>query len=167
VATIRERSPDVWQVRVFAGRNGTGRPTQMAVTVRGGKRDVLREAARLESTPQRGAEGRTVADALSAWLERNEGSYTPASRRDQTGRVRSVTEDQISAWREERLRKGAHASLTERGTRCRLTGGSWAPLPTNATTRTLPGGRFNEPAAVGSKVARQVVRAGLLALSLR
>jgi integrase len=96
MATIRERSPGVWQVRVFTGRNGTGRPTQTAVTVRGGKREALREAARLESTPQRGAEGRIVADALSAWLERNEGSYTPASLRDQTSRVRLVTEDQIA-----------------------------------------------------------------------
>ena len=51
MATIRERSPGVWQVRVFTGRNGTGRPTQMAVTVRGGKREALRKAAQLESTP--------------------------------------------------------------------------------------------------------------------
>jgi len=96
MATIRERSPGVWQVRVFTGRNGAGRPTQVAVTVRGGKREALREAARLESAPQRGAAGRTVAAALTAWLERNEGSYTPASLRDQTSRVRFVQEDQIA-----------------------------------------------------------------------
>jgi len=96
VATIRERSPGVWQVRVFTGRNGTGRPTQTAVTVRGGKREALREAARLESAPQRGAAGRTVADALDGWLERNEGSYTPASLRDQTSRVRLVQQDAIA-----------------------------------------------------------------------
>lgn len=96
MATIRERSPGVWQVRVFTGRNGTGRPTQVAVTVRGGKREALREAARLESAPQRGAGGRTAADALAAWLERNEGSYTPASLRDQTSRVHLVQGDQIA-----------------------------------------------------------------------
>jgi integrase len=96
VATVRERSPGVWQVRVFTGRNGTGRPTQTAVTVRGGKRDALREAARLESKPQRGAAGRTVSDALDCWLERNEGSYTPASLRDQTSRVRLVQKDAIA-----------------------------------------------------------------------
>jgi integrase len=96
VATIRERSPGVWQVRVFTGRNGTGRPTQTAITVRGGKREALREAARLESAPQRSAAGRTVADALDAWLERNEGSYTPASLRDQTSRVRLVQQDPIA-----------------------------------------------------------------------
>ena len=96
MATIRERSPGVWPVRVFTGRNDTGCPTQVAVTVRGGKQEALREAARLESAPQRGAEGRTVADALSAWLERNEGSYAPASLSDQTSRVRLVIEDQIA-----------------------------------------------------------------------
>jgi integrase len=96
VATIRERSPGVWQVRVFTGRDGTGRPTQTSITVRGGKREALREAARLESKPQRGAEGRTVSDALDGWLERNEGSYTPASLRDQTSRVRLVQKDAIA-----------------------------------------------------------------------
>jgi len=97
VATIRERSPGVWQVRVFTGRTDRGRPTQVAVTVRGGKRDALREAARLEGAPQRGAQGRTLADALKAWLEHNESSYTPTSLRDQVGRVRLVTDDPISA----------------------------------------------------------------------
>ncbi|MGH9098132.1 MAG: tyrosine-type recombinase/integrase [Acidimicrobiales bacterium] len=37
-----------------------------------------------------------MADALVAWLERNEGSYTPASLRDQTSRVRFVQQDQIA-----------------------------------------------------------------------
>ena len=95
VATIRERSKGVWQVRVFTGRDGVGQPTQVAVTVRGTKRDALREAARLESAPQRGAGGRTVGEVLRFWLEHKEGSYTPASLRDQTGRVRGIEEDQI------------------------------------------------------------------------
>jgi integrase len=37
-----------------------------------------------------------VADALDGWLERNEGSYTPASLRDQTSRVRLVQQDAIA-----------------------------------------------------------------------
>ncbi|GAC1545068.1 MAG: site-specific integrase [Acidimicrobiales bacterium] len=86
----------MWQVRVFTGRGANGRPTQVAVTVRGGKRDALREAARLESAPQRGAEGRTVRDALRAWLERNEGSYTPATLRDQKSRIALVEADSIA-----------------------------------------------------------------------
>jgi len=96
MATLRERSPGVWQVRVFTGRNGAGKPTQVAVTVYGTKRDALREAAKLESAPHRGAAGRTVSDVLRAWLERTEGSYTPASLRDQTGRVRLIEADPIA-----------------------------------------------------------------------
>lgn len=57
MATIRERSPGVWQVRVFTGRNETGRPTQVAVTVHGTRRDALRQAAQLERpTPEHGLE---------------------------------------------------------------------------------------------------------------
>jgi hypothetical protein len=86
MATLRERSHGVWQVRVFTGRNAAGTPTQVAVNVRGTKRDALREAARLEAAPHRGAAGRTVADVLEAWLEHREGSWAPASLRDQTSR---------------------------------------------------------------------------------
>jgi hypothetical protein len=56
-----------------------GVPPKTAVTVRGGKREALREAARLESKPQRGAEGRTVADAMSVWLERDGFIYADQS----------------------------------------------------------------------------------------
>lgn len=97
MATLRERRPGVWQVRVFTGRNADGVPTQVAVTVHGTKRDALREAARLESNPRRGAAGRTVGDALRAWLEHKEGSYRPASLRDQTSRVRHIETDPIAA----------------------------------------------------------------------
>ena len=83
----------MWQVRVFTGRGTSGRPTQVAVTVRGGKRDALREAARPEAAPRRGAEGRTVSDALRAWLERNEGSYSPAILRGLTTALPTATHD--------------------------------------------------------------------------
>jgi integrase len=96
MATLRERRPGVWQVRVFTGKNGNGEPTQVALTVYGTKRDALREAARLEAAPNRGAGGRTVGDALREWLEFKEPSYTPTSRRDQIGRVRQVETDKIA-----------------------------------------------------------------------
>ena len=96
MATLRERAPGVWQVRVFTGRNGAAKPTQVAVTVHGTKRDALREAAKLESAPHRGAAGRTVGDVLKAWLEHKEGSYTPASLRDQKSRVHQMEADAIS-----------------------------------------------------------------------
>ena len=40
MATIREKQPGVWEVRVFTGRDDRGRPTQTSRTVRGGKRDA-------------------------------------------------------------------------------------------------------------------------------
>ena len=41
VATIRERHPGVWEVRVFTGRGTDGKPTQTSRTVRGGKHDAM------------------------------------------------------------------------------------------------------------------------------
>jgi integrase len=167
MATIRERSPGVWQVRVFTGRNGTGRPTQTAVTVRGGKREALREAARLESAPQRGAGGRTVADALAAWLERNEGSYTPASLRDQTSRVRFVQQDQIAGTPLARLgvaevdrwlTRMRRAGLGDSAIRNRLTvlraalqqAVVWGWIPSNPAALTRPPGVKRSPRDVMS-----------------
>jgi hypothetical protein len=35
MATMREKQPGVWEVRVFTGTNVRGRPTQLSRTVRG------------------------------------------------------------------------------------------------------------------------------------
>ena len=51
MATIREKQPGVWEVRVFTGTNARGRPTQLSRTVRGSKRDASRVAAELEVGP--------------------------------------------------------------------------------------------------------------------
>ena len=51
MATIREKSPGVWEVRIFTGRDTRGRPTQISRTVRGGKRDAQRLAIDLEGGP--------------------------------------------------------------------------------------------------------------------
>jgi hypothetical protein len=45
MATIRERRPGVWEVRVFTGADARGRPTQLSRIVHGGRREVLRVAA--------------------------------------------------------------------------------------------------------------------------
>ena len=50
MATIREKRPGVWEVRVFTGADARGRPTQMSRTVRGGKRDAQKLAAQLEAS---------------------------------------------------------------------------------------------------------------------
>jgi hypothetical protein len=47
VATLREREPGVWEVRVFVGRDAAGRPRQMSRTVRGSRRAAQKVAASL------------------------------------------------------------------------------------------------------------------------
>ena len=48
MATMREKKPGVWEVRVFTGTDARGKPTQTSRTVRGTKRDAERLAASLE-----------------------------------------------------------------------------------------------------------------------
>ena len=83
MATIREKRPGVWEVRVFTGTNAKGRPTQVSRTVHGGKRDAQRVAAELTVGPgQASAGGRTVTDVLDAWLEHKAPIWAPSSVRD-------------------------------------------------------------------------------------
>jgi hypothetical protein len=96
VATIRERRPGVWEVRVFTGRDASGRPTQTSRTVRGGKRDAQHVAASLE-VGRAPAAGRLVSDLLEEWVAQNLATWSPASTRDQEGRVRSIKTDAIAS----------------------------------------------------------------------
>jgi hypothetical protein len=59
----------VWEIRVFTGRDSSGRPTQISRTVRGTKGEAQRVAATLESRPPSNAAGRTVTNVLTAWRE--------------------------------------------------------------------------------------------------
>jgi integrase len=96
MATLREKRPGVWEVRVFTGRDATGRPTQTSRTVHGGKRDARRVANELEQIGARSAPaGRTVTDVLDAWVDHNLGTWAPSSVRDQQSRVRSIERDPI------------------------------------------------------------------------
>lgn len=96
MATIRERQPGVWEVRVFTGRTEAGQPTQISRTVRGGKRDAQRVAATLESRPPSSAAGRTVADVVEAWREVNRDLWSEASRRDYASRASFIAKDPIA-----------------------------------------------------------------------
>ena len=97
MATIREKRPGVWEVRVFTGSDARGRPTQMSRTVRGGKRDAQRLAAQLESSGGKARPaGRSVSDVLDEWVKQNLDTWAPSSARDQQSRVRSIKKDQIS-----------------------------------------------------------------------
>ena len=97
MATIREKKPGVWEVRVFTGNDVRGRPTQISRTVRGGKRDAQRMAASLEVGPGSSSPaGRNVEDVLDAWIDQNIDTWAPASSRDQQSRVRSIKQDKIA-----------------------------------------------------------------------
>jgi integrase/predicted nucleotidyltransferase len=94
VATIRQRRPGVWEVRVFTGDDEQGRPTQTSTTVRGAKRDAQRVAAELERRPSNTG-GRTVAELLDAWLDVNEGHWSATTKRDERGRAQRIVEDPL------------------------------------------------------------------------
>ena len=97
MATLREKKPGVWEVRVFTGTDARGRPTQISRTVRGGKRDAQRLAASLEVGPgSASAAGRKVVDVLDAWIDQNLDTWAPSSARDQQSRVRSIKQDKIA-----------------------------------------------------------------------
>jgi integrase len=103
VATIRERRPGVWEVRGYTGKDRRGRPTQVSRTVHGAKRDAQQVAAQLTLQPSRHAGGRTVAELLDEWRARNEGAWSPASKRDQAGRVALVKRDPIARMKVARI----------------------------------------------------------------
>jgi integrase len=83
-------------VRVFSGRDASGRPVQTSRTVRGTKRDALRFAAGFDSRPATRSGARTVGDILRVWVEVNQEVWAESSRRDQEGRVGKVLADPIA-----------------------------------------------------------------------
>ena len=104
MATLREKRPGVWEVRVFTGTGPNGRPTQLSKTIRGGKREALRVAAELEDGPGRSSSaGRSVGDVLDAWVEQNLATWAPSSARDQQSRVKGIKKDQIATLPSARL----------------------------------------------------------------
>lgn len=97
MATIREKRPGYWEVRVFTGRGSDGNPTQVSKVVRGTKRDAQRIAASLDARPTSNAAGRTVGDTLDSWRETNEPLWTQATKRDYVSRLKQVQADSIAS----------------------------------------------------------------------
>ncbi len=96
VATIRERSPGVWEVRTFAGRDGKGRPTQVSKTVRGGRRDANKVAAGMTLTSATASAKVTVGQLLDLWVDQQASSWAPSTEQNQRSRVRLVKADPIA-----------------------------------------------------------------------
>ncbi len=119
MATIRQRSPGVWEVRVFVGRDERGTPRQVSRTVHGSKRAAQRVAAELTVVPPSRSAALTVADVLDAWLEANIPTWAASTVRDQTSRVTLVKNDAIGRRAVGRLTvaevDGWHARLRANG----------------------------------------------------
>lgn len=97
MATLREKRPGAWEVRVLTGIVERGKPTQLSRPVHGGRRDAQRVANELEAGAGRAAPaGRTVTTVLDAWVTQNLDTWAPSSARDQQRRVRAIKKDQIS-----------------------------------------------------------------------
>ena len=96
MATIRSRGSGVWEVRVFVGNDERGRPRQVSRTVHGTKRAAQKVGAQLTIAPPSRHAGRTVGEALDAWLEANAPTWAASTVRDQTSRVALVKRDAIA-----------------------------------------------------------------------
>ncbi len=97
MASIRERSEGVWEVRSFVGRDGRGRPIQVSRTVRGGKRDAQRVAAELVVKPATRSGRQNVAELLRYWQDLRGPSWSPLTARAHASRSRSIAEDPIAS----------------------------------------------------------------------
>lgn len=96
MATLRERQPGVWEVRVFTGHDAKGRPTQLSRTVRGTKKEAQRVAATLAVQPRRNAGGRKLGHLLDEWIEVNQASWAPLTQRDQRSRAEQIKRDPLA-----------------------------------------------------------------------
>lgn len=95
MATIRQRKRGVWEVRVFAGRDGHGKPVQISRTVYGGKKDAERVANELALKPAKTAGRRTVEDLLGEWRDLKQSTWAPYTKRDQESRTRAILKDRV------------------------------------------------------------------------
>ena len=92
--TMRERTPGVWEVRAYTGRDGHGRPVQVSRTVHGGKRAAQAVLTKLvaevdaNGAPLSGAE--TVAELLDRWLEHVTPLREPGTIRGYASTIRRI-----------------------------------------------------------------------------
>ncbi|MCC6435092.1 MAG: hypothetical protein IT196_08700, partial [Acidimicrobiales bacterium] len=96
MATVREKRPGYWEVRVFAGRDAAGRKVQISRTLRGTKRDAQRLAAQLTLRPTPLAGRRTVEELIDAYVTHRSPTWSIQTRYSYASRVRIVKADEIA-----------------------------------------------------------------------
>ncbi len=95
MATIRKRGEGVWEVRVFAGRDVSGKPKQVSRTVRGSKRDAEIEAAKLTLKPPAADGAHSVGELLDEWITVKSAGWAAYTLREYTSRYNKIKEDLI------------------------------------------------------------------------
>lgn len=119
MATLRQRRPGVWEIRVFTGRDASGRPTQVSKTVRAPS--GWRSGSQRRSSP-----ARPPMPAAGPWPTRsrrggrsNDPVRAETSRRDYESRVAKIEADPIAAVNVARLSVGDverwHARMRKTG----------------------------------------------------
>ncbi len=73
MAAIDERGENKWRIRVYAGRDGTGKKRYIVETVHGGRREALKRARQLQTQVDAGGfvdqSRATLGQYLNRWLE--------------------------------------------------------------------------------------------------
>jgi len=95
VASIREKRPGYWEVRVFVGYDDEGKPVRVSKAIRGGKRDAERLAAQFSSRPASRSAKLTVEELLEEYMEHKGPSWSLSSRRDYASRAERIRAEQI------------------------------------------------------------------------
>ena len=96
MASIREKRPGYWEVRVFVGYDDEGKPVQVSRSVKGGKRDAERLAAQLAARPAPRSGKLTVAELLDEYLEHKSPGWSMSSQRDYASRSERIKADLIA-----------------------------------------------------------------------
>ena len=96
MATIRQKRPGVWEVRVFVGRDHRGKPIQTSRTVAGSRRDAQKVAAELElSAATVESSGTTLARLIDVWIETDGHLWAPSTLANYKSRAELVKADAI------------------------------------------------------------------------
>lgn len=96
MANLREKRPGIWEVRVFTGRDASGKPVQVSRTVRGTKKDAQRLAAQLALRPAPNAGRRTVEELLDEYVKHKLPTWSISTQSNHLGRVKAIKADPIA-----------------------------------------------------------------------
>lgn len=104
MATIRQRRPGLWEVRVYLGRDPlTGKKRQRSQFVHGGKREAKAVASALEAEANRSGSPttrqRTVAELLAAWYEHGEASWSLSTTQAYASRIKLISASSLGSAR--------------------------------------------------------------------